>query len=151
MAAGVEEARAEREARLGVDPYVRAAGGVVIRSRDGAPEVLLVHRPKYDDWTFPKGKAAPGESDEDCAIREVEEETGLRCALTVELAGTSYSDSRGRPKRVRYWAMRAESGGFTSHAEVDEIRWLPLDEAAAALIYARDRDVLASLPEVALP
>jgi 8-oxo-dGTP pyrophosphatase MutT (NUDIX family) len=151
VAPRLEEARAKREARLGVDPYVRAAGGIVIRRGDGAPEVLLVHRPKYDDWTFPKGKAHRGESDEDCAIREVEEETGLRCALTVELAGTSYADGQGRPKSVRYWAMRPESGEFAPHSEVDEIRWLPLEEAAPALSYARDRDVLASLPEDVLP
>jgi len=80
---------------------VRAAGGVVIR--DGA--VVLVHRPKYDDWTFPKGKAEEGESDEDCALREVHEETGLRCALAEELGATEYVDGSGRPKRVRWWRM----------------------------------------------
>lgn len=139
------------EPESGPSPTVRAAGGVLTRRAEGVIEVLLVHRPKYGDWTFPKGKAHRGESDEDCAIREVEEETGLRCALTVELAGTSYADGQGRPKRVRYWAMRPESGEFAPHAEVDEIRWLPLEEAAPALSYARDRDVLASLPEDALP
>jgi 8-oxo-dGTP pyrophosphatase MutT (NUDIX family) len=118
---------------------------VVRRRPDGTVEVLLVHRPKYDDWTFPKGKANPGESDEECALREVAEETGLRCALDDELASTSYVDGHGRPKVVRYWAMRRLGGEFVPHAEVDEIRWLPLEEAAAALSYDRDRDVLESL------
>jgi 8-oxo-dGTP pyrophosphatase MutT (NUDIX family) len=121
---------------------VRAAGGVVIRPRNDETEVLLVHRPKYDDWTFPKGKALPGESDEECAIREVEEETGLRCTLDDELPGTAYTDSRGRPKLVRYWLMRPLAGAFEPHAEVDEIRWLPLAAAADALSYGRDREVL---------
>src|SRR5215469_10943083 len=69
--------------------------------RDG--KVVLVHRPKYDDWSFPKGKCDEGESDEECALREVEEETGLRCELLDEIGKTSYIDSKGRPKTVRYW------------------------------------------------
>src|SRR5204863_3479004 len=113
--------RAGRQARLVI---VRAAGGVVYR--DG--QILLVHRPKYDDWTFPKGKANEDETDEDCALREVEEETGLRCSLGRELASTSYTDSRGRPKRVRYWLMRCEDGLFEPTAEVDEIAWVSLDD-----------------------
>src|SRR5581483_7348813 len=113
---GVEAPRARR-----VTEEVRAAGGVV--ARDG--EVLLVHRPRYDDWTFPKGKAEEGESDEDCALREVREETGLRCALEDELASTSYVDARGRPKRVRWWRMRVVGDdGFTPNEEVDELRWI---------------------------
>jgi 8-oxo-dGTP pyrophosphatase MutT (NUDIX family) len=112
--------------------------------------VLVVHRPKYDDWTFPKGKAEPDESDEDCALREVEEEAGLRCELVTELAGTSYRDSRGRPKAVRYWAMRPLAGEFSPHAEVDEARWLPLEQARALLTYDRDRRVLDSLGKAGL-
>jgi 8-oxo-dGTP diphosphatase len=85
---------------------IRAAGGVPWRRRaDGQLEVLLVHRPHYDDWTFPKGKAKDGESDEEAAIREVEEETGLTCELGNELATTHYVDRRGRSKYVRYWTM----------------------------------------------
>ena len=115
---------------------VRAAGGVV--ERNGA--LLLVHRPRYDDWTFPKGKADEGESDEECALREVREETGLRCELEDELPTTHYIDSRGRPKRVRWWRMRAASDdGFTPNEEVDELRWLDRDEAVALLTYERDR------------
>lgn len=111
--------------------------------RDG--DVLLVHRPKYDDWTFPKGKCDEGEGDEECALREVEEETSLRCALGRELATTSYTDSRGRPKVVRYWLMTPEAGSFEPTSEVDEIAWVTRDEAAERLSYPRDRDVLESL------
>jgi 8-oxo-dGTP diphosphatase len=122
-------------ARPGV---VRAAGGVV--ERDGL--VLLVHRPKYDDWTFPKGKAEDGESDEDCALREVHEETGLACRLLDELVPTEYIDSRGRPKRVRWWRMQVVGGAFTPTEEVDEIRWLTSAEAAQLLSYGRDLALL---------
>lgn len=125
------------------DGHVRAAGGVVLRpGRDGF-EVLLVHRPAYDDWSLPKGKCNRGESDEDCALREVEEETGLRCALEQELPSTSYRDAKGRPKVVRYWAMRRVVGGEARpQAEVDDVRWLALDEAQEALTWERDRAVL---------
>lgn len=118
---------------------VRAAGGVV--RRDG--DVLLVHRPRYDDWTFPKGKAEEDETDEDCALREVHEETGLRCELEDELATTHYTDAKGRPKRVRYWRMHpVADDGFTPNEEVDELRWLDADDAAALLTYERDRVLL---------
>ncbi len=126
------------------DP-VRAAGGVVVRNEGGASEVVVVHRPKYDDWTLPKGKALPGESDEDCAVREVEEETGLRCERGPELASTSYRDSAGRPKIARYWLMRPVGGQLEASNEVDEARWLSLAEADRLLTHERDRDVLRSL------
>ena len=108
-------------------------------------QVLLVHRPKYDDWTFPKGKAEPAESDEACALREVEEETGLRCRLGPELSSTSYTDGRGRPKVVRYWRMSVESGEFVPNREVDEIAWLDPEVAAERLSYDRDLPLLAAL------
>ena len=111
--------------------------------RDG--RLLLVHRPKYDDWTFPKGKAEPGESDEDCAVREVEEETGLRCELGAELPSTYYTDSRGRPKRVRWWLMEPVAGEFAPTDEVDEIRWLPPEAASSLLSYSRDYALLDAL------
>ena len=118
---------------------VRAAGGVV--ARDGV--VLLVHRPRYDDWTFPKGKAEEGESDEDCALREVREETGLRCTLEDELPTTHYVDARGRPKRVRWWRMRVVGDeGFTPNQEVDELRWVDDGAAADLLTYERDRTLI---------
>ncbi len=104
--------------------------------------MLLVHRPEYDDWTFPKGKVEPGESDEECAVREVEEETGLRCSLGRELAPTSYSDARERPKTVRYWVMEIVDGTLRFDHEVDDARWLTVAEAAATLTYERDVDVL---------
>ena len=125
---------------------VRAAGGVVRRAGHGGTEVLLVHRPRYDDWTFPKGKARRGESAEETALREVAEETGLLCVLGEELPSTRYRDSRGRRKVVRYWTMRVVSGSFKPHAEVDEIRWVTHNEAEETLSYARDLDVLRAIP-----
>ena len=124
---------------------VRAAGGVVWRlNDDGAVEVLLVHRPKYDDWSFPKGKLDEGETLEQCAIREVEEETGLRCVLGHELVSTSYVDRKGRSKVVRYWEMTVADGDFAPTDEVDEIRWLSMADADALLSYGRDRGLLAT-------
>ncbi len=124
---------------------VRAAGGVVSRlNGSGGREVLLVHRPAYDDWAFPKGKAEKGESDEECALREVEEETGLRCALGDPVAETSYVDNRGRPKTVLYFAMQPIEGTFSPHTEIDDARWLSIDAAGAELTYEHDRKVLAA-------
>src|SRR4051812_15012656 len=117
---------------------VLAAGGVVMR--DG--RVAVVHRPNYDDWTLPKGKLDPGEGFEEAALREVEEETGMRCRLVRELPSTRYTDSKDRPKVVRYWLMEPESGEFEPNDEVDELRWLPPDEAEALLTFDRDRVVI---------
>ena len=128
---------------------IRAAGGVVWRrvGDDEGLEVLLVHRPAYDDWTFPKGKHDAGETDEETAVREVVEETGVVGRLGPELLRVEYvAGEWGRPKRVRYWAMTVESA--TPRApddEVDETRWLPVGEAETALTYDRDRSVLSSL------
>jgi 8-oxo-dGTP diphosphatase len=122
---------------------VRAAGGVVYRDPDnGGLQVALVHRPAYDDWTFPKGKLKPDEREEEAALREVEEETGLRCRLEQELAGVSYRDKKGRPKIVRYWVMRPLSGSFEPNDEVDQFEWLPLDTALERLTYEHDRLLL---------
>jgi 8-oxo-dGTP diphosphatase len=114
----------------------------VLREWAGGTEVLLVHRPAYDDWSLPKGKAQRGESDEACALREVEEETGLRCRLGRELPSTSYRDGKGRPKVVRYWAMEPIDGEARPQAEVDDVLWLPLGEARDTLTWTRDRAVL---------
>jgi len=121
---------------------VRAAGGVIWRIDDGEPVVLLVHRPKYDDWTFPKGKLEDGETDEQAAQREVAEEAGLDCRLGRELPAVRYVDHKGRTKQVRYWEMTVVGGEFEPNDEVDEIRWLPLKAARKRLTYDHDRDVL---------
>jgi len=123
---------------------VRAAGGVVWRRGDAGTEVLLVHRPKYDDWTFPKGKCDKDEPDERAAVREVLEETGLHCRMGRELDESHYVDARGRPKVVRYWEMTVIDGAFEVNDEVDEVCWLPLDEARHRLSYERDEPVLDS-------
>lgn len=127
---------------------VRAAGGVVLRDGEHGPEVLLVHRPKYDDWTFPKGKCEPEEDDASCALREVEEETGLRCRLELEHATTSYVDARGRPKQVRYWLMRPAGGELAFDDEVDDARWLAPRRAAELLTYERDVPLVLALDRV---
>ena len=120
---------------------VQAAGGVV--SRDG--RVALVHRPRYDDWSLPKGKLDPGESFEDAALREVAEETGLRCRLVRELPAVEY-EVRGRPKLVRYWAMEVvDETPFVPNDEVDEVRWVEPAEALALLSYDRDREPVLAL------
>jgi 8-oxo-dGTP diphosphatase len=141
-----------------VSDVVKAAGGVVWRMRaadhgnDVVPEgaggrgdrreVVLVHRPKYDDWTLPKGKLLPGEDDRTAALREVEEETGFRCEIDRPLGSIEYRDQAGRPKTVAYFLMRPLSGVFTPTDEVDELLWLPKGEAAGHLTYAHDRDLL---------
>jgi 8-oxo-dGTP pyrophosphatase MutT (NUDIX family) len=129
----------------------RAAGGVIYRqSRRGDTEVLLVHRPHRKDWTFPKGKLEEGETDEACALREVEEETGLRCALQEELPSVSYRTRKGRLKVVRYWMMVPISGVARPRNEVDAIRWLPIDRALAQLSYEHDHVLLARFATPAL-
>jgi len=132
-----------------VDPTqveVRAGGGVVLRHvRADAWEVVLVHRPKYDDWSLPKGKVDPGETVEEAALREVEEETGLVCRLLQPCGEVIYRDAKGRLKVVWYWVMEvvlAES--FTPSREVDSTRWVTVTEALGLLTYERDRDVLAA-------
>ncbi len=127
---------------------VEAAGGVVWKVDKDRVHVLLVHRPKYEDWSLPKGKLDPGESHEEAARREVEEETGYRCKLGSELKSISYRDARGRPKRVRYWEMTVSKGEFAVNDEVDEIRWMSVGDAIDRLSYARDVPVLQSFKDL---
>jgi 8-oxo-dGTP diphosphatase len=122
---------------------IQAAGGVVL---DSQGRVAIVHRPRYDDWSLPKGKLDPGESFEQAAVREVEEETGLRARLVRELPSVEYRDNKDRPKVVRYWLMAVEHDpGFAPNDEVDELRWVPPGEALRLLTYDRDRDVLGAV------
>ena len=125
---------------------VRAAGGIVLRlGAGGGWEVLLVHRQAHDDWTLPKGKLEPGEQLPACALREVEEETGLECERGRFVGEVEYLDRRGRPKVVTYFLMQPIAGEFAPNAEVDEVRWLPVARAVDALSYPHDRELLASV------
>jgi len=111
--------------------------------------VLVVHRPRFDDWSLPKGKCKPGEDDLACALREVREETGLECEAGEELPSTEYRDDRGRRKVVRYWAMRPSSGAFEPHDEVDEVSWASIAEARSLFTYDRDRAVVGAALDAA--
>lgn len=129
------------------DAEVKAAGGVVWRpAPDGGEgiEVLIVHRPRYDDWSLPKGKLDPGEGFEDAAVREIAEETGVHGRLGTALGEVRYTDRRGRPKVVRWWAVEVDrvSTRTAGEDEVDEVRWVPLGEVDDLLTYATDAAVL---------
>jgi 8-oxo-dGTP diphosphatase len=129
---------------------VRAAGGIVWRIDDrGCPEVCLIHRPRYDDWSLPKGKLDEGESFEDAAVREVEEEIGIRPRLSDELPPATYTDHKGRSKLVRYWLMEVEEDrGFVPGDEVDEIKWCSPGEAARCVTYPFDAELLVTVAEI---
>jgi 8-oxo-dGTP diphosphatase len=124
-------------------PEVRAAGAAVVRREDGGPRWAVIHRPRYDDWSLPKGKLDPGEDFEQAAVREVAEEIGVHGELGPELPCTRYRDNKDRPKVVRYWLMEApEVPAFEPNDEVDDVRWMTTEEALAALTYQRDHDLL---------
>jgi 8-oxo-dGTP diphosphatase len=126
----------------GGEPDIAAAGGVLVRKGVRGREVAVIHRPKYMDWSLPKGKLEEGEDWLEAALREVEEETGYRCEPSVELPEVSYLDRKGRRKLVRYWLMKPSDGGFEPHGEVDELRWLSRDEADELLTYPHDRELV---------
>jgi len=136
---------------MALDPEaaeVKAAGGVVWRRAGDTIAIAIAHRPRYDDWSLPKGKLDAGESWEDCALREVEEETGMRCRLGEELEPTNYQDRKGRDKVVRYWLMEpVDDTDFVPNDEVDQLRWLAPAEAADLLSYPHDKELVASAAE----
>ncbi|MFC4949899.1 NUDIX hydrolase [Pseudonocardia sp. GCM10023141] len=131
-------------------PAVRAAGAVLWRRPGGAPEIALVHRPRYDDWSFPKGKLERGESMSVAAVREVGEETGQRCRLGAALGDVHYAVPEGA-KLVRYWAAEALGGEFMANSETDELRWVDVDKAAELLSYRHDVDVLHRFAAIGTP
>ncbi|OBI71258.1 bifunctional NUDIX hydrolase/histidine phosphatase family protein [Mycobacterium sp. E740] len=126
---------------------VRAAGAVLWRpdSDPDSPEIALIHRPRYDDWSLPKGKVDPGETEPVTAIREVREETGYTAVLGRRLTSVSYPVDNGKKKKVRYWAARQSHGEFQPNDEVDELKWLPVSAALKQLDYPYDRKVLRRL------
>ena len=127
----------------GERPDIAAAGGVVVRRDDDRrTRVAVIHRPKYMDWSLPKGKLEKGEDWREAALREVMEETGFRCEATVELPPVSYVDRKARSKLVRYWLMEPVKGRFEPHGEVDELRWLTRREAEDLLSYDHDRKLV---------
>ena len=126
---------------------VRAAGGVVWKADPtGEVRVAVIHRPAYDDWSLPKGKLHQEEDELAAALREVEEETGLRCVAGPVLGSSTYVDRQGRKKIVRYWPMRPVGGRFHPSREVDELRWVSLPEADDVLTYEHDRALLRAFP-----
>jgi 8-oxo-dGTP diphosphatase len=128
---------------LVTESVVRAGGGIVWRhGESGDVEIVLVHRPSYDDWSFPKGKLHPGETEAQAAVREVQEETGLRCRLGREVGTSAYRDPKRRPKTVRYWEMTPTAGTLGPANEIDDARWVPLQEAPILLTYEHDRRLL---------
>ena len=124
---------------------VQAAGGLVVRRQGGQLQIVIVHRPVQEDWSFPKGKLEAGETFETAALREVREETGMACRLLRFIGHTEYVDRKGRQKTVAYWIMAATGGSFSPNEEVDELRWLHLDEASRQLSYSRDQELVAVL------
>ena len=128
---------------------VKASGGIVRRRAPGGKlELVVVHRPRYDDWSLPKGKLDPGETWEEAALREVEEEVGLRCRLGEELPPVYYRDNRDRAKVVRYWLMEpAEAAEFEPNDEVDEMRWVDVETATGLLSYEHDAELVRAAEE----
>jgi 8-oxo-dGTP pyrophosphatase MutT (NUDIX family) len=129
---------------------IAAAGGVLARGRGTGLEIALVHRPRYDDWTLPKGKVEPGETELAAAVREVREETGAQVAASRRITRVHYLVD-DVPKTVTYWAMRDDGGAFTPGTEVDAMEWLPTAKAAQRLTHDTDRTVLREFGALPVP
>jgi 8-oxo-dGTP pyrophosphatase MutT (NUDIX family) len=123
-------------------PDVAAAGGVLVAPDQDGPRVAVIHRPKYMDWSLPKGKLEEGEGWQEAGLREVEEETGYRARALEELERVSYLDRKSRRKLVRYWLMEPVDGQFEPHGEVDELRWVTGEEADRLLTYEHDKQIV---------
>lgn len=121
---------------------VPAAGAVLYRLEDGIPLCAVVHRPRYDDWSLPKGKVDAGESLPVTAVREIAEETGFTAVLDSRIGTTGYPLKESTRKEVTYWSALAREGAFEPNSEVDELRWLPVGEARELVSYALDRKIL---------
>lgn len=121
---------------------IEAAGGVVVDLSKNKPRYLLIHRPRYDDWSLPKGKLAAGEKHRDAALREVKEETGMVCEIVSRLSPVNYITPNGKPKRVKYWLMSANSGTFVRNDEVDAVTWVKRSQAMSLLTHVHDQAVL---------
>jgi 8-oxo-dGTP pyrophosphatase MutT (NUDIX family) len=128
---------------------IEAGGGVVVDLSKGKPRYLLVHRPRYDDWSLPKGKLNSDEQHHDAAIREVKEETGLVCDALAKLSPVNYVTPNGNPKRVMYWLMQARSGKFVKNDEVDAVSWLKRKKAMSLLTHVHDQAVLVEAHQIA--
>lgn len=129
---------------------VAAAGGVVWRGRTDDVEVALVHRPRYDDWSLPKGKLENGESELGAAVREIGEELGASVAVSRRMGRVRY-DHDGASKTVAYWVMRCLDGEFVPNDEVDAVEWLTPAKASTRLTYSVDRSVLADFAALPVP
>ncbi|HMT48739.1 NUDIX domain-containing protein [Dietzia sp. UBA5065] len=126
---------------------VPAAGAVLYRMDGDAPRCAVVHRPRYDDWSLPKGKVDAGESLAVTAVREIAEETGFTAVLQSRIGTTAYPLKENTRKEVTYWSALARGGAFEANSEVDEIRWLSVEEAKRTVTYALDRKVLTRFAE----
>ena len=130
---------------------IRAAGGVVVRVVDARMEVACIYRESRGDWTFPKGKLDPGETFEQAALREVHEQSGMRCRVVRFVGPTNYTHRKGRPKIVAYFLMEVDEGEFEPNEEVDDLVWLGLEQVRARLTWDRDQelfDLVCATPEV---
>jgi len=121
---------------------IEAAGGVVVDLSKNKPRYLLIHRPRYNDWSLPKGKLNDGETHHDAALREVKEETGLVCDVMAKLSPVNYKTPNGKAKQVKYWLMQTRSGVFVKNDEVDDVSWVKRSKAISMLTHVHDQAVL---------